>query len=135
MLLARLDPRTGILVYSNAGHPTGYVLDGRGAVKSELSATSIPLGLFSEWDCGPRVEISLEAGDLVVLLTDGVSESENKKGDVFGVDRALEFIRNHRHQAAQDIVRGLYESVRSFAGGAPQNDDITAIVCKVFASS
>jgi serine phosphatase RsbU (regulator of sigma subunit) len=135
MLLARLNPRTGILVYSNAGHPTGYILDGRGAVKSALSSTSIPLGLFLELDCGPRVELSLEPGDLVVLLTDGVSETENKKGDVFGVDRALEFIRSHRHEAAKDIVRGLYQSVRSFAGDAQQNDDMTAIVCKVFASS
>ncbi len=135
MLLARLDPRTGILVYSNAGHPTGYILDGRGAVKSTLSSTGIPLGLFSEWDCDPRAEISLEPGDLVVLVTDGVSETENDKGDVFGVDRTLEFIRNHRHEAAQDIVRGLYQNVRSFAGRARQNDDITAIICKMFSSA
>jgi sigma-B regulation protein RsbU (phosphoserine phosphatase) len=132
MLLARIDPRAGILVYSNAGHPAWYVLDSRGAVKSTLSSTSMPLGMFSEWDCGPCSEISLEPGDLMVLVTDGVSETENNEGDVFGVDRTLEYVCHHRHEAAQDLVSGLYHHVRDFAGGAQQNDDITAVVCKMF---
>jgi sigma-B regulation protein RsbU (phosphoserine phosphatase) len=135
MLLARLDPRRGILVYSNAGHPTGYILDSRGAVKSTLSSTGIPLGLFSEWDCGPPVEISLEPGDLMVLFTDGITEAENHEGDVFGTERILEFVSGHRHETSHDIVHGLYLAVKRFTGSAPQNDDVTAIVCKAISPS
>jgi sigma-B regulation protein RsbU (phosphoserine phosphatase) len=135
MLLARLDPRTGILVYSNAGHPAGYILDSRGTVKKTLSSTGIPLGLFPEWDCGPRVEISLGPGDLMVLFTDGVTEAENHEGDVFGTERILEFVSSHRHETSHDIVHGLFLAVQRFAGSAPQNDDVTAIVCKAISPS
>jgi serine phosphatase RsbU (regulator of sigma subunit) len=67
----------------------------------------------------------------VVFLTDGITESENASGDYFGSDAALDVVRAHRHESAQEIVQRLRAATRDFAQGAPQQDDITMVVCKV----
>ncbi len=130
LILARLDPRTGAIVLSNAGHPPGYVLDHSGAVKQVLTGTGLPLGFFPDWERDPGIDVSLEPGDLMVLFTDGITEAENQSGDLFGTERILAFVSAHRHETSHDIVHGLCLAVRRFTGSAPQNDDVTAIVCK-----
>lgn len=131
MVLAQLDPRTRSFVYSSAGHIPGYVLDRRGAVRKELSSTGLPLGLFREWECSPSVQIPLEAGELVVFWTDGVTEAEDQDGRVFGPERALDFISSHRHETSRDIVHNLFRELQGFAARTPLNDDMTAVIFKV----
>jgi sigma-B regulation protein RsbU (phosphoserine phosphatase) len=130
LILARLDPHTGAVVYSNAGHPPGYVLDHSGEVKRVLAGTGVPIGLFPDWESDPGIDVSLEPGDLMVLFTDGITEAENHDGNLFGTKRILEFVSAHRHETSHDIVHGLCLAARRFTGRAPQNDDVTAIVCK-----
>src|SRR5262249_5242083 len=74
LLLARLDPRQGTLVYANAAHATGYVLDGAGRVRAELRSTGLPLGILPDGDYPTTEALALSPGDLVLLLTDGVEE-------------------------------------------------------------
>jgi sigma-B regulation protein RsbU (phosphoserine phosphatase) len=130
LTLARLDPHTGAVAFSNAGHPPGYVIDRSGNVRRTLTATGVPMGCFPEWECDPSVDISLEPGELLVLFTDGITEAENPEGEVFGTERIMEFVRAHRRETSQDIVHGLCLAALRFTGSAPQNDDVTAIVCK-----
>jgi PAS domain S-box-containing protein len=134
LLLARLDPRTLAFEYASAGHTTGYVLDRRGEVKRTLPSTSVPLGLFPDmaFPCGESM--TLEAGDLVLLLTDGVVESRAPEGSVFGSERAVSLVRLYRDLPAHDIVENIYYAVRAYTQNLPQYDDITATVIKVGAS-
>jgi sigma-B regulation protein RsbU (phosphoserine phosphatase) len=73
----------------------------------------------------------LDYGETLVLLTDGVTEAANHDDAQFGADRALEFIRSHLQNSAAELVRGIHETVRAFAGGGPPSDDISSVVCKV----
>jgi serine phosphatase RsbU (regulator of sigma subunit) len=98
-----------------------------------LQSTDIPLGFLPQHNFGCSEPIQLEEGDVLALLTDGITESERPDEDSFGIDRAIEFIRSHQQESAQEIVAGLYQAVRSFSDGLPQVDDITAVVCKVAA--
>jgi serine phosphatase RsbU (regulator of sigma subunit) len=131
LLLARVDPVARTLVYSNAGHPAGYVLDARGAVKRHLGSTSIPLGVLPEADFPAGEPVQLEPGDLVILLTDGVVEARAPDNTPFGTQRVFEIIRLYRADPARLIVANLYHAVRAFTHNAPQVDDITAVVIKV----
>ena len=131
LLLARLDPVARTLVYGNAGHPAGYVLDPAGKVKQHLGSTSIPLGVLSEADFPAGEPVRLEPGDLVVLLTDGVVEARSPDNTAFGTQRVFEIIRLYRADPARLIVTNLYHAVRAFTHNAPQVDDITAVVIKV----
>jgi sigma-B regulation protein RsbU (phosphoserine phosphatase) len=131
LMFCRLDPRSGRLVYSSAGHVPGFLLDAGGRVKRTLPSTDVPLGLFAErrFRCSRRMRLA--PGDLLVLLTDGIVEAERPDATPFGTDRAVEFVRAHRQEPAERIVSGLYAAVREYTSGLPQTDDITAIVCKV----
>jgi PAS domain S-box-containing protein len=130
LLLARLDPRTRSLVYSSAGHSPGYVLDGRGEVKTVLSSTGMPLGVEPAATFPSAAAVTLEPGDLVFLPSDGVIESFSADGTRFGMARALDVIRAHRNQAPGEIVEALFQAVGVYSGGI-QLDDVTAVVLKV----
>jgi PAS domain S-box-containing protein len=131
LLLARLDPRTRVLTYASAGHTAGHVLDAAGNVKATLESTAPPLGILpgQGFPAGPA--IALEAGDVVLLLTDGVVEARSPQRDLFDSRRAVDFARTHRHGSAADLVAGLHRAVATFTQGLPQQDDVTAVVIKV----
>ncbi len=130
LAFCRLHPPSRSIIYASAGHFPGYILDAGGAVKRTLDSMDIPLGMFSKRTFTCSEEIQLEPGDILVLLTDGILEAERPDETAFGAERALDFIRAHRHEGAQQIITGLYRAVRSFSDGLPQSDDITAVICK-----
>jgi sigma-B regulation protein RsbU (phosphoserine phosphatase) len=72
----------------------------------------------------------LDYGEILVLLTDGVTEAADNVEAQFGADRALEFIKCHLQNSAAELVRGIHETVRAFTGGGPPSDDITSVICK-----
>lgn len=131
LLLARIDPQTRKLVYANAGHPNGYLFDGAGQLKTTLQRTGPALGIVAATQFVPAAELQLAAGDLLVLLTDGVEEASAPDQTYFAQERVLRFIEQHRQESAADMVAGLYQAVREFAQGAPQMDDVTVVVVKV----
>ena len=131
LILAHVDSSSRRLRYVNAGHTAAYHLDAAGAVKAVMESCGPPLGVLPG-TVFPAIENPpLEDGDVVVFLTDGITESENASGDYFGTDAALDVVRARRHESAQDIVHGLRQATRDFAHGEPQQDDITVVVCKV----
>jgi sigma-B regulation protein RsbU (phosphoserine phosphatase) len=126
----RLHPGTRTFTYASAGHVPGYLLDAGGGVKQVLGSTDIPLGLLEDRVFSGSEEIGLQPGEILALLTDGITEAERPDQAQFGAARAIEFIREHRQESAAHIVGGLFRAVREFAGGLPQRDDITAVICK-----
>ncbi len=131
MLLARLHPLSRTLVYANAGHPAGYVLDALGLVKHQLGSTAIPLGVLPDCDFPAGESVRLVSGDLVVLLTDGVVEARSPDNTPFGTQRVFDLVRLYRADPPQQIVANIYHAVRAFSHNLPQVDDITAVVIKV----
>jgi serine phosphatase RsbU (regulator of sigma subunit) len=136
LFLARLDAGWGrggfggSLVYCSAGHCPGYVLDERGTVRSVLQSTSIPLGteLTSEFPTAPG--ITLLPGDLLFLFTDGVTEAISAEDVPFGIERALNVIREHRHERPDEIVQALFRAVGDFSRDQVRLDDFTAVIIK-----
>jgi phosphoserine phosphatase RsbU/P len=130
LVFCHLNPDSRTLAYASAGHTPGYILDAAGEVKQVLNSTDIPLGFLTKHDfiCGNPIR--LERGEILALLTDGITEAERPDQTSFGSEGALEYIRAHRNESARDIVNGLYHAVRKFSDGLPQNDDITAVICK-----
>ncbi len=131
LIFCSLDPGSRTLTYASAGHTPGFILDANGAVKRTLDSIDIPLGFLPDHAFGCSEAIVLEPGDILALLTDGITEAERPDQTHFGAERALDFIREHRQERAEDIVMGLHQAVRSFSDGLPQVDDITAVICKV----
>jgi sigma-B regulation protein RsbU (phosphoserine phosphatase) len=130
MILAVLDPTPGRLRWVNVAHPTGYVLDGSGAVKAELKSGSRPLGLFDDMTCAEAPAITLEPGDTLLLLTDGILEATSPEGQEFGPAGVQEVLHSAGGCPAEELVARLIAAARSFAGEQPQQDDLTVVVCR-----
>ncbi len=116
------------LRYANCGHLPGLLLRRDGTLET-LDSTCTVLGLFRKWECAAK-EASFEAGDLLVLYTDGLSEAANEAGDEYGEERLAAAMRRHQALCAEELVTALVEEVRGFARDG-QQDDITLIVAKV----
>ncbi len=131
LLLARLDPRSRSLEYAGAGHIPCYLLRASGEIGHVMESTGPPSGLFagSQFRSSPAVPLDYE--EILVLLTDGVTEAANSGQAQFGAEGALEFIKRHPLSGAAELVRGIHETVRAFSGGGPPPDDITSVICKV----
>ena len=67
---------------------------------------------------------------MVLLLSDGFEEAAIADEQLFGTERILEVVREHRDRPAQEIVSALSASVHAFLGETPRADDITVIVAK-----
>jgi len=108
----------------------GFVLNSSGVVEHVLESNGPPLGLIVDSRFSCQKEILLEPGQIVVPLTDGLTESVAHGGDGFGAQGALEYIAAHHNEPARQIADGLHLA-RRFAAYEPQNDDITSVVLKV----
>jgi serine phosphatase RsbU (regulator of sigma subunit) len=135
LLFARLDLHTRSLVYASAGHTTGYLLDPSGRVKTALVSTGMPLAILPESDVTAAPALTLEPGEVILLLTDGIVEAHSSTEELFGVQRVLDLVQAQVHRTAREIVDALYTAARSFSGSKAPFDDMTAIVIKVHPTS
>ena len=131
LLMVSIDPEQHTLVYANAGHPAGFVLDEEGGVKMRLKRTGVPLGLKPETAYPASAEVALKLGDIVLLVTDGVEEALSPTEEFFGTERTLKVVQANRERPASEIVSALYDAVRAFSGNTTQIDDVTVVVVKV----
>jgi sigma-B regulation protein RsbU (phosphoserine phosphatase) len=131
LMLARLDPSRGVFTYASAGHNPCYLLDSSGAVSKVLEATGLPLGIYPDRPIETSSEIEIGRGEILLMLTDGIAEAENTKGEHFGDQRILEMVARQRNCKARAIVESLYQGAREFSAFTPQLDDITAVICKM----
>ncbi len=91
----------------------------------------LPVGLES--DITPFVdtrEISFQKGDLIVLHTDGVTEAENLRGELFGIDRLCQSARQLHGQSAEEVKDGIIEGLMAYIGTQKIHDDITLVVMR-----
>jgi serine phosphatase RsbU (regulator of sigma subunit)/catechol 2,3-dioxygenase-like lactoylglutathione lyase family enzyme len=127
LFFAEYDDRARRLRYANCGHLYGLLLRSDDTL-DRLESTGTVLGLFEDWDCAIG-ERSLQAGDLFVLYTDGITESFNEAGDEFGEERLVETLRGCRGLPCQAMLESVVEGVRRFSPHE-QHDDITLIVAR-----
>jgi serine phosphatase RsbU (regulator of sigma subunit) len=123
---AELDLSTGQLSYVNAGHNPPFLTRAHAGVE-RLGATGIALGIVGDaLFTAERTE--LEAGDRLLLYTDGFTEAENPRDDPYGEARLTTFLESRRSLPDEELLRGLTADVLAFCDGARPSDDMTALV-------
>ncbi|MBN9692920.1 MAG: SpoIIE family protein phosphatase [Verrucomicrobia bacterium] len=131
LLFIRLQGSTRSLSFANAGHPAGQLLGADGSVRAVLGRTGRPLGRQGDIAYPPGKEITLESGDILLMLTDGIDEAMRADEELFGVDRALDVVRALRDRPAAEIVEAICEAARQFTAPELPADDLTVVVVKV----
>jgi sigma-B regulation protein RsbU (phosphoserine phosphatase) len=122
------EPSTRKFTLANSGLP--YPLLIRSGQPSFLDVGGIPLGLFpdSKYD---ETTLTLQAGDVVVLYSDGLVESRNDAGDDFGMKRLAETVRANHEKSPAEIVKAVRDALAKFIGRRRPQDDRTMIVIKM----
>jgi serine phosphatase RsbU (regulator of sigma subunit) len=119
-----LDPKSGRLLYANAGHNLPYVHHGGGDAE-DLRARGMPLGIMPGMDYEEK-EILLQAGEAAIFYSDGLVEAHDPKGEMFGFPRLRTLVAEHGDD--RSLGEFLLEELYSFVGeGWEQEDDITLL--------
>ncbi len=124
-----IDPRSGAMRVTNAGHTPPAIL-GRDGTVTTLATNGMPLGLFADAEYGES-EAALAPGEFLFLSTDGITEAPDAAGTFFGdtgFDRRLAAAAEGA-PSADEAARRLVDAVLEFAAGDP-NDDVTLLVAK-----
>ncbi len=128
LFYAELDGASGRLVYVNAGHVPPYRV-ARDGTLLRLQEGGPALGLIQEASYAAG-EVGLEPGDLVAMVTDGVTEANSPDEREFGDDRVCEALRRLSEESAATVLAGLVAAVDEWAGAAGCHDDLTALNLK-----
>jgi serine phosphatase RsbU (regulator of sigma subunit)/ketosteroid isomerase-like protein len=124
---AILEPKSGRLLYANAGHDLPY-LRRRGSECEELRARGMPLGLMPGMSYEQK-EIVLDAGETALFYSDGLVEAHDPHGEMFGFPRLQELVAEHGEEGRLEGF--LLEELYSFVGeGWEQEDDITFLTLR-----
>ena len=129
LFYAELDVAECRLAYVNAGHVPPYRVARDGTLR-RLSEGGPALGLLADaaYEVG---EVRLEPGDLVAMVTDGVTEAMSPDDREFDDDRVSETLRRLSKGSATEVLLGLVAAVDEWAGAAGFSDDLTALILKV----
>ena len=126
-LYAILDPKSGRLLYANAGHDLPY-LRRRSGEAEELRARGMPLGLMPGMSYEER-ETVLKAGEAALFYSGGLVEAHDPKGEMFGFPKLRAFVAEHGEERSLGDL--LLEELYSFVGeGWEQEDDITLLTLR-----
>ena len=126
--LAILDKRNGKVVYANAGHNPPIVGSNRKYEYLKCSSGFL-LGCFKDAIVKDE-EITLKPGESITLYTDGITEANNIKGELFGEERLLKVFNRQDYTCTVELHHSIKDEIFSFVKDAPQSDDITFVTMK-----
>jgi sigma-B regulation protein RsbU (phosphoserine phosphatase) len=139
MTYAVLDLAGGTMTYARAGHtPLIFVPSpATSTVAQVLTPSGMVLGLRIDGAAEKFAElleeqrVTLHAGAIIVLYTDGITEAMNAESDLFGESRLSRIVEEHGHLDSGELRERILREIEAFVGNADQHDDMTMILMKV----
>lgn len=122
-----LDPSTGALTYINGGHEPPMLV-GQSGIKARLAPTGPAVGLFPGMEFGIE-QVELEAGDTLLVFTDGVLDARNSAGQPFG-ELKLESLIQQPATSAESCLENILQALHNHMSGVEQFDDITLLALR-----
>lgn len=125
-----LDPRRHVVRYHSGGQ--GPILHFRAAEQQcdWYRPTTFPVGILALDEPGEARELELEPGDILVLLSDGIYEFENRQGAPFGEERVARLLQYHYRLPAAELARQILSATFEHGQGVAQEDDITLVLVR-----
>lgn len=121
--------RTGELDYCNGGHNAPYIVKSNGTVEMMPLSTNCMVGAIEGWEF-KSAKAQLGVGDTLVMYTDGVNEAFNTDFQEYGEERMEQLLRQQSDNDCRKLIDAQINDIKTFAGEAPQSDDITIMALK-----
>jgi sigma-B regulation protein RsbU (phosphoserine phosphatase) len=129
LFLGILDVERSTLRYVNAGHNPQFLLRAPGGIQP-LSSTGMPIALYAGHGYKESV-VEISAGDLLFFYTDGLVETENEKGDMFGPEQLQTLLESTQREHIDTVLERVEAAVSAFRGRAELFDDATMMALRI----
>jgi sigma-B regulation protein RsbU (phosphoserine phosphatase) len=126
-----IDPVHRSLQWVRAGHEPAVLYDPFRDVFEELRGSGVALGIDENWKYREEGRSGLLSGQVILIGTDGICESRNSEGRMFGKEALLDLIRKNAAASAEEILGAIIDSVKHFQQDIEPEDDITLVVAKI----
>jgi len=113
--------------FINAGHTTAYLYRAHSREIEQLESGGLILGAF-DFATYQSCPLKLNQGDILVVYSDGVTDAQDPKGEMFGEERLIQLIKNEAPSGGEALERGILQSIEEFTRGMAQTDDITFVL-------
>ncbi len=123
-----LDPNTGTLTYSNGGHNAPIFVRRSGEIE-RLDKGGLPIGMMQSV-VYQEASVAFEPGDVLVIYSDGITESINEREEEFDEERLIEVVKNNLGRSASGIRDRIDEALSRFVGTTAPVDDMTLMIIK-----
>lgn len=129
MFIGILDLNSGILNYSNAGHPYPILRDSDNNTRFLGEIIDIPLGVMGGTQY-KESQIQLKQGDILLLYTDGVTEAENEQNQFYGKEQLLQLVGKVETSTPEGLVDSVLTDLVAYIGEKGDSDDLTLLGIK-----
>jgi sigma-B regulation protein RsbU (phosphoserine phosphatase) len=130
LFFCEIDSQNKSIRWVNAGHDPAVIYDPGINKFEELSGHALPLGV-SEITAYQEFKNKIKSGQIILIGTDGIWESQNAEGQMFGKDRFRNVIRLHAQQPAKEILQSVIAELDEFRHPVEKEDDVTLVVIKI----
>ena len=129
MLFVQWDAQVRKLRYSSAGHEHLLIYRNNNGIVEFIKSGGFMLGILPDIaNFLEEHELSLNAGDKIVLYTDGITEAHNIQEEMYGLERLMGAVKKHGYKSAAELIVSIKGDVYDFIGSREQYDDITLVV-------
>ena len=117
MMIVELEPATRTFHYASAAHPFGYLINSQGTLKRRLNVeTDVPLGIVGNHVFETSPQMTLEPGEAILIVSDGVLESGISRHHQFGEPRLLSTVEENYDKPVSKIVQSIVTAAADFRG-------------------
>ena len=128
LFYGELDPDTGTLAYSNGGH-NAPIFVRRGGEVERLDKGGLPIGMM-QGVVYQEASVAFERGDVLVIYSDGITESINEREEEFDEERLIEVVKDNLGRSASGVRDRIDEALSRFVGTTAPVDDMTLMIIK-----
>ncbi|MBT8372593.1 MAG: SpoIIE family protein phosphatase [Deltaproteobacteria bacterium] len=130
LFFCEIDGHKKFIRWVNAGHDPAIIYDPINNDFDELAGHALPLGV-SEKAAYQEYQYKIQPGQIILIGTDGIWESQNAQHQMFGKKRFKDYIRAHAQESAKDILHSVIARLDEFRYPLEKEDDVTLVVIKV----
>jgi len=130
LFFCEIDSRLKTVRWVNGGHDPAVIYDPNDAAYEELAGRALPIGVSDKASYQEYMR-ELQGGQIILVGTDGIWESRNIRGQMFGKKRFQDVVRSHASQSAANILQAVFSALDDFCRPLSKEDDVTLVVIKV----
>ena len=131
LFYAEIDPSEKTISWIRAGHDPAMLYSPDSDAFDDLKGPGIALGIDGDYEYHSQKVTGLKNGQILLIGTDGLWETQNESGEMFGKDRLQGLMRQNAHLASQELITEIENALQTFRQSVRQDDDITLAVIKM----